>query len=105
MNQFDAKPKPLFVHIKWSESNEFNDNEVIPFHEFEERATSIALAYDDLGYLKTKIVVLFSTGTSYECRIDLAKNDEHGFRHHCEQVSDDYLGADMATFIRSIDWE
>ncbi len=78
--------KPVWIQVLWSESRLFKDNDLLPFVDFEIRAhkAAIKVGYDK-GYDKTKINVLFDDGNSYQCRLDLAPHDTHGFEHHAEK--------------------
>ncbi|HYD90470.1 MAG TPA: LPD25 domain-containing protein [Flavobacterium sp.] len=79
--------KPVWVQVLWSESDQFKENELMPFIDFEIKAhkTAIKKGYDE-GYWKTKVRVLFDDGQSYECRLDLAPSDTHGFEHHVSNM-------------------
>lgn len=78
---------PVWVQVLWSESGEFDDNELVPYIQFEERAFKAAKKHGyDGGYYKTKVNVMFSNGDNYECRLDLAPRDTHGFTHHAKRL-------------------
>lgn len=108
--------RPVSVIVHWSESAAWENEQVVPFAEFEEKAAAVALAYVGGGYLKTKITVQFDDGESYGCRVDLAAHDEFGFADHClamlafyetEKGRDYYVATaseDMIAFIQSIDF-
>ncbi len=108
--------KPVWVQVLWSESNKFKDNELIPFAEFESRAFKVAMkvGYGN-GYDKTKVNVLFDDGVQYQCRLDLAHSDTHGFEHHAKNLmrwydkqqddsSEQDLYADNYNFMKQIEW-
>lgn len=84
---------PLTVTVHWTEAGDSlaSEGEVLPFDEFERRALSHAMRHTTGGYLKTKITVEFADAEAdegrsrYSCRIDLAPDDERGFRHGIEQ--------------------
>lgn len=110
--------KPIFVYVVWSESGDIPDRELYTFADFELKALGVAMAYTTGGYLKTKVQVLFSDGECYECRLDLAKNDTHGFRQHAESMVRHFDKAaakdpeeftvkcyrNCVDFLKSIDW-
>lgn len=77
---------PVSVLVHWSESGDFENDELIAFDEFERRAFSAAIGHAGRGYLKTKITVNFDDGEQYGCRLDLAARDEFGFTDHCCQM-------------------
>lgn len=80
--------KPVSVTVQWSESDSFAFflRRPLDFTEFELRARSAAHKKGSgRGYDKTSVLVLFDDGTQYECRLDLAEDDCHGFRHHIER--------------------
>ena len=110
---------PVSVTVIWSESSAFTDGRSYVFEEFEFSALRVALAHTSGGYLKTKVAVLFSDGESYICRLDLAKDDDHNFRHHVASVlrywtqrakeePDDYATkayAPCVAFLQDITWQ
>lgn len=74
---------PVWVQVIWSESNKFKDMQLLPFNKFEKIAMNVARKNTiDQAYDKTKVNVLFSSGDEYQCRLDLAHGDTHGFKHH-----------------------
>jgi hypothetical protein len=85
---------PVWVHVYWSESGKFKDNELIPFKKFEAKALAAAkhkavgvpANQQYYGYYKTKVKVLFTSGDEYECRLDLALGDTTGFKNHAAQL-------------------
>ncbi|EFO29249.1 conserved hypothetical protein [Roseibium sp. TrichSKD4] len=80
-----ARFSKVLVHL--SEAPEFIEDKEYRFSEFEQIALGVALGHTEGGYLKTKISVFFDNGECYkQVRIDLAKNDERGFRDHMEQL-------------------
>lgn len=82
---------PVWVKVIWSESAKFKENELIPFKDFENKAWHIANKQGiGNGYKKTKVEVLFTDGNTYECRLDLARDDEHGFKHHAQRLVHHY---------------
>jgi hypothetical protein len=105
--------KPLFVYVYWSESNDFEEKSLLPFHEFELKAKMVAFLYQDHGYCKTKINVLFSNGAEYGCRLDLSPSDTQCFKQHSLRMIDwvesdkdshvqDY--APNAEFLKTVTW-
>lgn len=79
--------KPVWVQVFWSESGKFEDNELVPFAKFENRAHVVAMSHSpDGGYYKTKINVLFDNGDEYACRLDLAPGDTLCFEDHAKQL-------------------
>ncbi|HHQ4546889.1 TPA: DUF3560 domain-containing protein [Aeromonas veronii] len=107
---------PVSVLVHWSESGAWQEEETVPFAEFEARALGVAMSYADGGYLKTKITVTFDDGETYQTRIDLAAGDELGFAHHCagmisfyetDKGRDYYQRMDMIdliNFVKGIDF-
>ena len=95
--------KPVWVQVIWSESNKFNDNELIPFIDFEIRALKAAIKVGyGKGYDKTKINVLFDNGEKYQCRLDLAPHDSHGFEHHAKKLISWYENKDGESFTKDM---
>lgn len=79
--------KPITVLVHWSESPEFRDGESLPFRDFERRAAKAAADKGrGGGYDKTKITVTFDNGDTYECRLDLAEDDDTGFEQHIRET-------------------
>ena len=79
--------KPVWVQVLWSEYSRFKENELMTYIDFEIRALKAAIKKGyGKGYWKTKINVLFDDGNTYECRLDLAPHDTHGFEHHAKSV-------------------
>lgn len=71
--------KPTFVSVEYSEAGgTLTEGAVMDFNQFEAEALKAALGHKGGGYLKTKVVVHFDTGGTYECRLDLG-DDETGF--------------------------
>lgn len=115
---------PRFVHVRYSESSEFGpDGSLLSFEEFESIASRVAHKNTGGGYLKTDVLILFSDGSTYKCRIDLCP-EETGFRQRTEadlrrgipaQVKaaleanpNDFFGVLMIrshNFLRRIRWE
>jgi len=89
---------PVWVHIHWSESRKFGENELMPFIEFERRAEEVAISRSRnvpamqsyTEHYKTMANVLFDDGNSYECRLDLALRDRLGFKDHALRLIDYY---------------
>lgn len=79
------KPTKVFVH--WSEAGDeiAPDETFLDFQTFEERAARVARNHKSGGYLKTKVTVHFDDGSTYQARIDLAADDEHGFQDGIEK--------------------
>lgn len=111
------KTKPLWVQVLWSESSMFKDNELLSFTDFEIKALKAAIKVGyDKGYDKTKIKVLLSCGEEYECRLDLAPHDTHGFEHHAKRMIGWYeknkeeeghfahMYSDCIEFLKKIEW-
>jgi hypothetical protein len=108
--------KPVWVQVIWSESSRFKDNELIPFADFENRAFKVAMKVGyGKGYDKTKVNILFDDGNEYQCRLDLAPYDTHGFEHHAKKFiswyekqqddsSEQDLYADNYNFMKQIEW-
>lgn len=103
--------KPIFVYVFWSESNNFIEKGLYNFKEFELKARIAAIENGDYGYCKTKIQVLFSNGDDYACRLDLATNDDTGFKQHAanvinyqEQNHKDEK-CEYVNFLKAINWD
>ncbi|WP_387691830.1 LPD25 domain-containing protein [Photorhabdus sp. RM71S] len=99
---------PVEVLVHWSESKILSVKEVIfPFAIFEQMANKAA-SLVNMGYDKTEITVRFESGEKYTCRIDLAVNDEKGFRDHCMKMIDFFADfpekEPYLNFIRRIKW-
>lgn len=79
--------RPIWVQVLWSECSRFKENELMSYIDFEICAmkAAIKIGYGN-GYWKTNINVLFDDGNSYECLLDLAPNDTHGFEHHAKSL-------------------
>ena len=85
------KIKPVWVQVFWSESGEFEENELVYFPKFENRAYMAAMKHSPHGgYYKTKVNVLFDNGDEYACRLDLAPDDTMGFEDHAKQLIEYY---------------
>lgn len=83
--------RPVWVQVIWSESGAFEENELMPFIDFEILALDAVIGKGkDEGYWKTKIKVLFDDGNSYECILDLASDCIHGFMHHAKNLIDSF---------------
>ncbi len=103
---------PVSVHVFWSESSLFPDEDRdYQFQEFEDIARKAARLRDEgAGYDKTKIRVEFDTGDTFVCRLDLAEHDEHNFQSYVrrylawaqEAEPSDSLG--ITALLRSITW-
>lgn len=76
------KIKPFSVLVHWSESREFENDQLLDFAEFESKALKVALSNINCGYDKTKVTVTFENGDEYTCRLDLACNDTLNFSHY-----------------------
>lgn len=104
--------KAVWVKVYWSESNEFKDDELVPFKEFEKRCRKIARQTGcNSGYTKTKTLVLFDEGSQYELRLDLAENDDHGFKDRAiktiayhERNASSPMGS-YVEFLKKIQWD
>lgn len=108
--------RPVSVLVHWSESGAWQEEETVPFAEFEARALSVAMSHADRGYLKTKVTVTFDDGDTYGARLDLAAGDTLGFAHHClgmirffetEKGRDYYHrmdSIDLIDFVKAIDF-
>ncbi|MDB6374665.1 LPD25 domain-containing protein [Photorhabdus bodei] len=104
---------PVEVLVHWSESKVFPVKEAtFPFAIFERMANKAASLVNE-GYDKTKVTVKFDDGNEYTCRIDLAVNDEKGFRDHCMKMITfadspkgelycDTIGVTLLNYIRCI---
>lgn len=88
IGQETEKIRPTYVLVQWSESPDFKNDKIYPFDEFEELALKVANGQGvGKGYFKTKITVHFDgTVDTYTCRVDLAADDEVGFRNHAEHL-------------------
>lgn len=78
--------KPVHVIVHWSESKFFPDTDKLySFSEFE----SLAFKASDLNldeYDKTSITVIFSSGDTYNCRLDLGMKQDKGFSDHVKKL-------------------
>lgn len=82
-----TKPRVSKVLVHWSEAPEFKENTDYKFSDFESLAYRVAKSHRTGGYLKTKVTVFFDDGSTYaDVRIDLADQDECGFRDHMEKI-------------------
>jgi hypothetical protein len=109
--------RPVWVHVLWSESSEFKDNDVLSFDEFERKARFAASLVSE-GYDKTKINVLFDDGMKYGCRLDLSPIEDSCFASHAlslvrwyeRQTDESKEGYSVASFksnyefLKSIEW-
>ena len=87
LNLGDNMSKPVWVQVLWSECSRFKENELMTYIDFEIRALKAAIKKGyGKGYWKTKVDVLFDDGNRYECRLDLAPHDTHGFEHHAKRL-------------------
>ena len=108
--------KPVWVQVIWSEYRGFQDNQLMPFIDFEIQAFKVAIKHNaNGGYYKTEINVLFDDGNHYKCRIDLAPRDTHGFEHHAQKLISWYerqgddseeqdCYADNYNFLKQVEW-
>lgn len=77
--------KPVIVQVVYSEAGGLlQEGAVMEFLEFELEAGKAADAHKTGGYLKTKVIVTFDSGETYECRLDLNPISERGFKHGIE---------------------
>lgn len=77
--------KPTTVTVQWTEADPdlLRGDTTYDFIEFECLARLVARRKGSAGgYEKTKVTVAFDDGDTYECRLDLAEHDTHGFAHH-----------------------
>jgi hypothetical protein len=104
--------KPVWVKVEWSESNKFQDNELVPFEEFEKRCRNVARKTgSNNGYTKTKCEILFDNGARYGLRLDLAENDDHGFEDRAKKTIAWYENQEATgkmdeyvEFLKKVDW-
>ena len=78
--------KPVHVIVHWSESKFFAEKDkIFSFSDFESLAfTASELNSDE--YDKTSITVIFSSGDTYNCRLNLGKKHDKGFSDHVKKL-------------------
>ncbi len=103
--------KAVWVKVEWSESDKFDNNELIPFEEFEQRCRDVARKTGrNNGYTKTKCEILFDNGARYGLRLDLAENDDHGFKDRAQKTiayqekKDPGIMDKYVEFLKQIEW-
>jgi hypothetical protein len=78
---------PFSVLVHWSESNEFNENELYDFMVFERKALEVAQQNPLGGYDKTNVTVTFDNGDEHQCRLDLGcGGNDISFADHCISI-------------------